>query len=91
MVKYIIYYFLLITKNVLERRAVYSFLDTLYRADDTNGRDERHRKSPSPRLSRRINTATGYSSQRRLQSNSRASKRDLGEILESLQRYTKSE
>jgi hypothetical protein len=77
----------------LERRAVYSFLNTLYDADDSNVRDERHveerRKSPSARLPHRTNTATGgHLSQRRPPNNdSRASKRDLGEVLESLERY----
>jgi len=56
--------------------------------DDINGKDDRRRKSPSPRLSRRINTAV---LPRRLSSNSRhesrASKRDLGEVLETLERY----
>ncbi len=65
----------------LERRAVFSFLDTLYQDDETN---ERRRRSPSPRLSRRINTATNYSLQRRASSNNRTSKR---EVPESLERY----
>ena len=84
-----IIFMLFIDKNsVLERRAVYSFLDTLYQADDTNGKDDRHRKFPSPRLPRRANTAI---LSRRLSSNtrheSRASKRDLEEVLETLERY----
>ena len=59
---------------------MYSFLDTLYKKDE---QEETRRKSPSPRLSRRLNTAvSGYSSRQ----SSRASKRDLGEVLESLQR-----
>jgi hypothetical protein len=83
------YFFILsIDENsVLERRAVYSFLDTLYKADDTNGKDDRRRKSLSPRLYRRANTAIVP---RQLSSNthheSRASKRDLGEVLETLER-----
>lgn len=64
----------------LERRAVYSFLDTLYSKND---QEQTVRKSPPPRLSRRVNTASNYSSRQ----SSRASKRDLGEVLESLQRY----
>lgn len=88
--------------NILDRRAVYSFLNTLYNGDNDhkqkNGRlpVERRRKSPDPRRSNRLNTATVCPSnspaqqQQRTSSNhghqSRASRRDLGEVLESLER-----
>jgi len=86
----------------LERRAVYSFLNTIY--DDDSEENEvtkskhvpiiRARKSPSLRLPNRIKTpvvnSTNSSLQRRVSNvvrhESRASKRDLGEILESLER-----
>ncbi|CAF0776536.1 unnamed protein product [Rotaria sp. Silwood1] len=85
-----------------DRRAVYSFLNTLYDVDNNQIEDQssigRHRKTPSPRSPGRVNTAvmntSNYSSQRRLSNNggheSRASKRDLGEILESLESFRKS-
>jgi hypothetical protein len=87
--------------NILDRRAVYSFLNALH--DDNNddykhkeGRIStgRHRKSPSFRVPSRLNmhvvNSSNHSLQRRMSTNSRhesrASKRDLGEILESLER-----
>ena len=83
--------------NILERRAVYSFLNTLYDGDDDLHNQpsvEQHRKLPKTRFPSRTSTTvlppTNYSTQRRLSNNggheSRASKRDLGEILESLER-----
>ncbi|CAF2469917.1 unnamed protein product [Rotaria sp. Silwood2] len=86
-----------------DRRAVYSFLNTLYDGDvnhqiEDRSSIEQRRKSPSPRSPSRVNTtvvhASNYSSQRRMSNNggreSRASKRDLGEILESLGSFRKS-
>lgn len=61
---------------------MYSFLDTLYQTDDDD--QHRRRRSPSPRLSRRIYTAAPS---RRVAPDSRASKRDLGEVLETLERF----
>ena len=84
----------------LDRRAVYSFLNTLYADDDNNNNNNNHvqkekrslhRKSPTTRFPNRINSSVAnYSFQRRISNTngheSRASKRDLGEILESLER-----
>lgn len=61
---------------------MYSFLDTLYKSEDTNSNNDRRRKSSSPR---RINTAVLPS--RRTPLDSRASKRDLGEVLDTLERF----
>ncbi len=84
--------------NVLDRRAVFSFLNTIY-DDDYNQKEDRslngrRRKSPNLRSPSRVNpvvvNSSNYSSQRRISNHSRhesrASKRDLGEILESLER-----
>ncbi|CAF2123694.1 unnamed protein product [Rotaria magnacalcarata] len=82
-----------------DRRAVYSFLNTLYDSDDDRSQVdnrssiERRRRSPSPRLPSRVNTvlvnSLNHPLQRRMSSNdrheSRRSKRDLGEILETLE------
>ncbi|CAF0726173.1 unnamed protein product [Rotaria sordida] len=86
-----------------ERRAVYSFLNTLYDHDGQNQIEDRSsigrcRKSPSLRCPSGVNTpaihTSNYSSQQRMSNNgrheSRASKRDLGEILESLESFRKS-
>ena len=86
--------------DVSDRRAVFSFLNTLYDDnDDRNQKEDRtsgnqRHKSPTSRVSSRVNTAIVRSSnpllQQRSASNhgreSRASKRDLGDILESLER-----
>ena len=65
------------TFSRLERRAVYSFLDTLYRADEPHGYDQ-------PR--RRMAASANQRLPRRASHDSRTSKRDLGEVLESLER-----
>ncbi|CAF0756699.1 unnamed protein product [Adineta ricciae] len=84
-----------------DRRAVFSFLNTLYDGDDKCMKKEertaveRRQKSPATRLSSRLSTTVAQSpnqsAQRRSKSNhgreSRASKRDLGEILESLESF----
>jgi hypothetical protein len=88
-----------VLSNILERRAVYSFLNTLYDDDNLNKKENRssigrRQKSSSFRFPSRMNTpivdASNPSPQRRMSNNSReesrASKRDLGEILESLER-----
>ena len=78
---------LLMENNVLlDRRAVYSFLDTVYNEDDRLEKDERHRKSPNLRSNSSVRNPSSHPLQRRMSNQSRASKRDLGEILESLER-----
>ena len=88
-----------------DRRAVYSFLNTLYVDEDHQAPKadrapipklvERREKSLSPKLAPRVNSGVTYGSNQALQrqgsthsgrAGSRASKRDLGEILESLER-----
>ena len=85
-----------------ERQAVFSFLNTLYNDDSDHYRKQdrsstgRRQKSPGYRPSNRANTAAiqsqspNHSWQRRMSNSSRhdtrASKRDLGEILETLER-----
>ncbi|CAF0921139.1 unnamed protein product [Rotaria sordida] len=72
-----------------DRRVVYSFLDTLYKDDRKNENNEQRQKSANPRLSHRINTASNRSSQQRLSQSShrdsQSSKRDLGEVVQSLE------
>jgi hypothetical protein len=79
-----------IEKSFSDRRAVYSFLNTIYDEDDeTQLSNIRRRKSPS-RIHTPVINSSNHSLQRRMSNNnrpeSRASKRDLGEILESLER-----
>ena len=87
-----------------DRRAVYSFLNTLYVDEEHRGPKEdrpaipklaeRREKSLSPKLAHRVNSGVGHVSNQPLQRQpsphggrvSRASKRDLGEILESLEK-----
>jgi hypothetical protein len=78
-------------RSFSDRRAVYSFLNTLYNEED-EGRspsNTRRRKSPT-RVNTPVINPSNHSLQRRMSNNSRqesrASKRDLGEILESLER-----
>ncbi|CAF3717077.1 unnamed protein product [Adineta steineri] len=69
-----------------ERRTVYSFLDTLHQSDDRSRKEEQRRKSPT----RRINTASSHSLQRRTSRDNRISNHDLGEVLETVERFRPS-
>ncbi|CAF1055622.1 unnamed protein product [Adineta steineri] len=90
-----------------DRRAVFSFLNTLYDKDEDRSQKEdrigfrRRQKSTGSQLPSRVSTSLGrlsnHSSQRRSSSpssnqghESRASKHDLGEVLESLESFRPS-
>lgn len=71
----------------LDRRAVYDFLDTLYQADPTNENDQQRQRSPTRRYPSNVERRLQQRQQHRSSQSSRpSSKRELGEVLESLER-----